>query len=168
MAEQSTPLPPRMQKIVEMFRQAEGRDKLELLLDYSASMPKVPKTFTGKRDDLEAVHECATPLFVYAERNEDGKMLYGFDVPEVSPTVRGFAAILGLGLKDATPEEVLRTPGDLFFRMGLHKVLTPQRLNGSAALLGHMKRLAVREMQPESVPNPPAPFPMVEGGGDLG
>jgi cysteine desulfuration protein SufE len=145
MTERATAIPPRMQKIVEMFRGAEGRDKLELLLDYSASMPKVPDEFKDRREDLEAVHECATPLFVHAEL-KDGKMAYSFDVPEVSPTVRGFAAILGLGLKDATPEQVLSTPGDIFFQMELHKVLTPQRLNGSAALLGHMKRLAVREM----------------------
>jgi sulfur transfer protein SufE len=36
--------------------------------------------------------------------------------------------------------------------MGLHKVLTPQRLNGSAALLGHMKRLAIREMEKRDEP----------------
>jgi cysteine desulfuration protein SufE len=143
---QPTTLPPRLEKIVEMFGKAEGRDKLELLLDYSASMPKVPDALKGKHEELEAVHECATPLFVHAEMH-DGKIAYGFDVPEVSPTVRGFAAILGLGLKDATPEQVLTTPGDIFFQMGLHKVLTPQRLNGSAALLGHMKRLAIREME---------------------
>ena len=150
--EESGTLTLQMQKIVAMFQGAEGRDKLELLLDYSASMPKVPATFTGARDDLEAVHECTTPLFVYAE-STDGKMLYGFDVPEVSPTVRGFAAILGLGLKGATPKEVLQTPGDVFFQMGLHKVLTPQRLNGSAALLGHMKRLALRELSPIEAQN---------------
>src|SRR3954454_24597695 len=142
MAEGQSTLPPQMQKIVTMFSGAEERDKLELLLDYSASMPKVPDAYKDRRDELEAVHECATPLFVHAELH-DGTMEYSFDVPEVSPTVRGFAAILGIGLKGATPEEVLRTPGDLFFQMGLHKVLTPQRLNGSAALLGHMKRLAL-------------------------
>jgi len=139
-------LPPRMQRIIQDFSGVEGRDKLELLLDYSASMPKVPEALRGKHEELEAVHECATPLFVHAELH-DGKMTYSFDVPEVSPTVRGFAAILGLGLKDATPEQVLTTPGDVFFQMGLHKVLTPQRLNGSAALLGHMKRLALRELE---------------------
>jgi cysteine desulfuration protein SufE len=146
MAEVQQTLPPRLEKIVEMFGKVEGRDKLELLLDYSASMPKVPDALKGKHEELEAVHECATPLFVHAEMH-DGKMAYAFDVPEVSPTVRGFAAILGLGLKDVTPEQVLTTPGDIFFQMGLHKVLTPQRLNGSAALLGHMKRLAIREME---------------------
>lgn len=146
MADTQTALPPQMEKIVRMFSGAEGRDKLELLLDYSASMPKVPEALRGKHEEMEAVHECATPLFVHAEM-KDGTIEYSFDVPEVSPTVRGFAAILGLGLKGATPEQVLTTPGDLFFQMGLHKVLTPQRLNGSAALLGHMKRLAVREME---------------------
>jgi cysteine desulfuration protein SufE len=146
MAEVQQTLPPRLEKIVEMFGKVEGRDKLELLLDYSASMPKVPDALKGKHEELEAVHECATPLFVHAEMH-DGKIAYAFDVPEVSPTVRGFAAILGLGLKDVTPEQVLTTPGDIFFQMGLHKVLTPQRLNGSAALLGHMKRLAIREME---------------------
>ena len=146
MAEVQPTLPPQMQKIVTMFSGAEGRDKLELLLDYSASMPKVPDALKGKHEEMEAVHECATPLFVHAEM-KDGAIEYSFDVPEVSPTVRGFAAILGLGLKGATPEQVLTTPGDIFFQMGLHKVLTPQRLNGSAALLGHMKRLAVREME---------------------
>jgi cysteine desulfuration protein SufE len=151
MAEVQQTLPPRLEKIVEMFGKVEGRDKLELLLDYSASMPKVPDALKGKHEELEAVHECATPLFVHAEMH-DGKMAYAFDVPEVSPTVRGFAAILGLGLKDVTPEQVLTTPGDIFFQMGLHKVLTPQRLNGSAALLGHMKRLAIREMEKRDEP----------------
>jgi len=146
MADAQSTLPPQMQKIVTMFQGVEGRDKLELLLDYSASMPKVPDALKGKHDELEAVHECTTPLFVHAEMH-DGTMAYAFEVPEVSPTVRGFAAILGLGLKGATPEQVLRTPGDVFFQMGLHKVLTPQRLNGSAALLGHMKRLALRELE---------------------
>lgn len=146
MAEVQTTLPPQMQRIVDMFSGAEGRDKLELLLDYSASMPSVPDALKGKHEEMEAVHECATPLFVHAEL-KDGTIEFTFDVPEVSPTVRGFAAILGLGLKGATLEQVLTTPGDIFFQMGLHKVLTPQRLNGSAALLGHMKRLAVREME---------------------
>ena len=47
MADVQPALPPRMAKIVEMFGKAEGRDKLELLLDYSASMPKVPDALKG-------------------------------------------------------------------------------------------------------------------------
>lgn len=32
-------LPPRLQKIVEEFGEAEGQEKLELLLEYSEKMP---------------------------------------------------------------------------------------------------------------------------------
>ena len=60
----------------------------------------------------------------------DGTIAYSFDVPEVSPTVRGFAAILGLGLKDATPEQVLTTPGDIFSRWACTKC---SRRNASTA-----------------------------------
>ncbi len=146
MSETQAVLPPRLQRIVAEFRGAEGRDKLDLLLDYAASMPNVSDALKRLPGELEAIHDCATPLFVHAECI-DGKMAYTFDVPEVSPTVRGFAAILGLGLTDATSEQVLLTPGDVFYHMGFHKVLTPQRMRGSAALLAHMKALALRESE---------------------
>lgn len=149
MSENRAAMPPRMQGIVEEFRAAEGRDKLDLLLDYSASMPEVSAAVRAQEGALIPVHECATPISVHAERH-GGAMEYTFDVPVAAPTVRGFAAILGLGLRGATPEQVLATPADLFFQMGMHKVLTPQRLNGSTALLGYMKRLAVAELTPET------------------
>jgi len=91
------------------------------------------------------VHECMTPVFVKAE-TRDNRMKFYFDVPEASPTVRGYASILGQGLDGATPEEVLRIPGDFYARMGLEKLLTHQRLNGFGAILAHIKRLALQEL----------------------
>jgi cysteine desulfuration protein SufE len=41
---------------------------------------------------------------------------------------------------------VLQVPGDFFYAMGLEQVLTHQRLNGLAAILAHMKRLALNRM----------------------
>jgi cysteine desulfuration protein SufE len=69
-------------------------------------------------------------------------MVYYFDVPPESPTVRGYAAILGEGLRGATPEQVANLPGDFFQDMGLHKVLSHQRLRGISAILAYLKRLA--------------------------
>jgi cysteine desulfuration protein SufE len=60
--------------------------------------------------------------------------------------VRGFATILAEGLDEATPEQVLGVPGDFYQQMDLHLVLTHQRLNGMAAILAHMKQLALREL----------------------
>jgi cysteine desulfuration protein SufE len=85
-----------------------------------------------------------TPVFIHAELNDD-RMSFFFDVPPESPTVRGFAEILRDGLENATAEEVIAVPNDFFIRMGLHQVLSHQRMNGISAILAHMKRLAVQE-----------------------
>jgi cysteine desulfuration protein SufE len=140
----STTVPPRLQEIMEEFSWAEGREKLELLLEYSEKMPPLPD-WLNRDTNMEQIHECMTPVFVHAE-NEDGGMRFYFDVPPESPTVRGYAAILGEGLQGATPEEVLAVPGSFFQTMGLHKVLTMQRLNGISAILAYIKRLATQQL----------------------
>ena len=87
-----------------------------------------------------------TPVFIQAE-DQDGKMIFHFDVPAESPTVRGYASIMKQGLDGTTPEAVLQIPGDFFYSMGLHEVLTHQRLNGMSAILAHKKQLAVNALE---------------------
>ena len=90
---------------------------------------------------MDEVHECMTPVFIFAEAN-DGKLLFFFDIPREAPTVRGFGAILQQGLDGSTREQVGAVPDDFYFQMGLQSVLSGQRLNGIAAILAHMKRVA--------------------------
>lgn len=137
-------IPPRLREIVEEFSWVEGQEKLELLLEYSERMSPLPD-WLNKETNMEQVHECMTPVFVHAEM-EDGGMIFYFDVPPESPTVRGYAAILGEGLRGATPEEVLQVPNNFFQEMGLHRVLTAQRLNGITAILAYLKRLAGQQI----------------------
>jgi cysteine desulfuration protein SufE len=144
MSEITENLPPKLAEIVEQFSWAEGREKLELLLEYSEKMPPLPD-WLDKDTDMEQIHECMTPVFVHAE-SQNGGMHYYFDVPPESPTVRGYAAILGEGLDGASPEEVIKVPAGFYQEMGLHKVLTTQRLNGIGAILAHIKRLASQEL----------------------
>ena len=144
MSETIEAIPPRLREIVEEFSWCEGQEKLELLLEYSKKMPPLPE-WLDKSTDMEQVHECMTPVFVYAEKH-DGRMTYHFDVPPESPTVRGFAAILAQGVAGATPEDVIRIPNDFYLQMGLQEVLSHQRMNGITAILAYMKRLAVKEM----------------------
>ncbi len=135
-------LPPRLAEIVDDFSLAEGREKLEMLLQFSDSLPPLPDWLKGKEGEMEEVPECMTPVSVAAEL-KDGGMVYHFIVPPESPTVRGYAAILAEGLRGVTPEQVLNLPGDFFLHMGLQQVLTSQRLNGMEALVAHVKRLAL-------------------------
>jgi cysteine desulfuration protein SufE len=135
-------LPERMQEIVADFAFCEGREKLELLLDYSERMPPLPAWLQEQHDGMDQVHECMTPVFVQSEM-QDGKMHFYFDVPPESPTVRGYAALLAEGLDGLSPQEILSVPNDFYLEMGLAEVLTHQRMNGISAILAHMKRLAV-------------------------
>ena len=144
MSDSTEALPPRLSQIVEDFSWVEGRDKLELLLEYSEKMPPLPD-WLNRETNMEQIHECMTPVFVHAEL-EDGGMHYYFDIPPESPTVRGYAAILGEGLQGVAPEDVLKVPGNFYIEMGLHKVLTTQRLNGIGAILAHIKRLATQAL----------------------
>jgi cysteine desulfuration protein SufE len=109
-------LPSRLQEIVEEFSWAEGREKLDLLLEYSERMPPLPD-WLNKDTNMEQIHECMTPVFVHAEI-EDGGMHYYFDVPPESPTVRGYATILAEGLAGQPPKDVLSVPNAFFQEMG--------------------------------------------------
>jgi len=143
-------VPPRLQAIVDDFSWLEGREKLELLLEYSENMPPLPERLRDKRGEMDQVHECMTPVFVYAETDGEGITFY-FDIPPESPTVRGYAAILAKGLKGTSPEGIIAIPNDFYLDMGLQHVLSHQRMNGIAAILAYMKRLAVRQLSQDQV-----------------
>jgi cysteine desulfuration protein SufE len=138
-------IPPRLEEIIENFEFCEGREKIELLLQYSENIQPLPERLSGSHDSMEQVQECMTPVFVNAEI-ENGKMHFYFDVPPESPTVRGFSAILAEGLDGLSPTEILNLPNNFTSRLGLESFLTPQRMNGFAATLAHLKRLAAQHL----------------------
>jgi cysteine desulfuration protein SufE len=138
-------MPARLLDIIEDFQACEGREKLELLLQFSEKLPPLPEGLRGRQDHMDKVEECMTPVFVHAEQTSGGMSFY-FDIPPESPTIRGFAALLNEGLDGASPEEILQVPADFYQEMGLHQVLTNQRLQGISAILAHIKQLALKEL----------------------
>ena len=135
-------LPPRLQAIVDEFQSAEGREKLDLLLDFAQSLPPLPQRWAG-HTDMDQVHECMSPVFVAAEQHGDDMQFY-FDVPPEAPTVRGYAALMAEGLNGCRAEEILAIPADFFYPMGLQQVISLQRMKGIGAILAHMKRLTLQ------------------------
>lgn len=138
-------IPPRLREIIEEFQDGDRNEKLELMLDYADRLPPLPDRLR-ERVVMEQVHECLSPVFVHGELEGEG-MVFHFDVPEEAPTTRGYASILAEGLRGITPREVLAVPGDFFQAMGLHQILSPQRLNGITAILAYMKRQALQQMR---------------------
>lgn len=142
MSERTGQLPSRLSEIVENFQWAEGREKLELLIEYADRLSPLPERFQADYASMHQVEECMTPVYVQSEQDDQGRLRFYFDVPPESPTVRGFAAIMTEGLENTLPEQVMAIPDHFFHEMGLDKVLTHQRLNGMSAILAYLKRLA--------------------------
>ncbi len=146
----TTHIPSALAEIIENFSFCEGREKLEYLLEFAEQMPALPERLSTNRDNMQEVHECMTPVFVHGEV-ENGQMVYWFDVPPESPTVRGFAVIMIQGVSgQATPEEVLKIPSDFYLGTGLQTVLSGQRMNGMSTFLNYMKHIAEQTQHPSS------------------
>ena len=138
------PLPPNLQEIVDDFSSMSREEKLETLIGYAETFPTLPDRFLDARDNMEAVPECMTPVFLIAEKQADGRINFFVDCPPQSPTVRGLAMILINGLNGSTLEEILAVPADFFLPMRLEEAISQQRLNGFVGVLAHMKQAAVK------------------------
>ncbi len=131
--------PPKLQEIINQFVDVEPRERLEYLLEYAMELPELPERLVVMRDQMEQVHECQTPVFLFTELSDAGVEFY-FDIPPESPTVRGYAAILQEGLYGASAAEILQTPEDVYMLLGLHEAITPQRLRGLHFLMVYIKK----------------------------
>lgn len=138
------PLPVKLQEIVDDFASMSREEKIETLIGYAESLPPLPEWLKGEREKMEPVPECMTPVFLFAEKRPDGGLIFHFDIPPQSPTVRGLACILASGLNGCQAEEVLSVPSDFFTPMKLEEAITRQRINGFMGVLAHMKHAATQ------------------------
>jgi cysteine desulfuration protein SufE len=140
-------LAPSLAAIAADFAELEPRDRLQLLLEFSAGLPDLPSRYADHPDLLEPVPECQSPVFLIAEVAVDepaAPVQVYFHAPPEAPTTRGFAGILAEGLEGMTAAEVLAVPADFSERLSLAEVVSPLRLRGLAAMLARVKR-QVRE-----------------------
>jgi cysteine desulfuration protein SufE len=140
-------LPPKLQEIVDDFASMTREEKVETLVAYSESLPPLPDRLKNARDKMDPVPECMTPVFLHGEKQADGGVMFFFDIPPQSPTVRGLACILASGLNGARPEEILSVPADFFLPMNLQEAISQQRINGFIGVLAHMKQTAVKLLE---------------------
>ena len=143
-------LPPKLQEIVDDFASMTREEKVETLVGYSESLSPLPDRLKDARDQMDPVPECMTPVFLHGEKEPDGGVMFYFDIPPQSPTVRGLASILASGLNGLNPEEILSVPADFFLPMNLQEAISQQRINGFIGVLAHMKQTAVKLLKTES------------------
>ena len=125
--------------IIEAFSSADYQETLEMLIDYSESLPDLPERFIQQRDEgLNRVHECETPVFIWVEVNNDRVDIFA-DVPPESPTVRGLVSILVSAFDGLLTTEVLDAPVDLLSQLGLAQKLGIRRVRGLSAVYSRIK-----------------------------
>ena len=129
----------KIEEIIEAFQDADYQETLAMLLDYSESLAPLPERYIEARDaGFNRVPECETPVFVWIEVN-DGLVQIHADVPEESPTVRGFVGILVDSFSGTTPEEVQSAPQNLVHHLGLDQKLGTRRMFGLSAVYNRIK-----------------------------
>ncbi|MBD7993889.1 SufE family protein [Arthrobacter sp. Sa2CUA1] len=140
----STPstVPAQLQEIVEDFQALSEPERLELLLEFSRSLPPLPARLADHPELLEQVVECQSPLFLTVEVGDAPEHLVElfFSAPPEAPTTRGFAGVLHEGLNGLPAEVILAVPADVPDRLGLTRAITPLRMRGMSAMLGRIKR----------------------------
>jgi len=119
-------------------------EKLETLIAYAESFPSPPEHIADVLNKMDPVPECMTPVRLVGEKNAGGGIIFHFDIPPQSPTVRGLASILSEGLNGLLPEDIIAVPADFYMPMNLQEAITQQRINGFAGVLAHMKQAAVK------------------------
>ncbi|MFM9197960.1 MAG: SufE family protein, partial [Planctomycetia bacterium] len=131
----------RLDAIIGEFAGLDGREKLELLLDFAAGLPPLPQEYQARKGTEDRrVRECQTPVFLWAEVDEDGVAKLVAEVAPEAPTVKGFGAILASAIAGRPATEAARIPEDVLVRMGLADVLGILRSRGLRAILFRVKR----------------------------
>lgn len=125
--------------IAAEFAEVPASDRLQLLLEFSQSLPKLPARYADHPELLEPVPECQSPIFLVTEVEGDVVHLF-FSAPAEAPTTRGFASILYEALDGESVDTVLTVPQDAALRLSLTDQVSPLRLNGMSGMLARIQR----------------------------
>lgn len=131
-------LPGSLGEIRDDFLALGVQDRLQLLLEFSESLPEVPDGIVPD-DAWERVTECQSPVFIHVDTEQSPPVIYA-TAPEQAPTTRGFASILVHGLRGLSPAEILSVPGDFPQSLGLNDAVSLLRLRGMAGMLARIQR----------------------------
>lgn len=130
----------KLDEFLSEFSDLDTEERLETLMDFGETLPPLGPEHIVLHDQGECrVQECQTPVFLHVAVNSGVVQLAAF-VPEKSPTVRGFVAMLVNGLNGVTPPEVLDIPDNMPERLELRAALGMTRFRGFMGIVAALKR----------------------------
>lgn len=136
----------KLDEYLDEFEGLDAEERLEVLMDFGHELPPLGAEHQTlqNRSDCQ-IQECQTPVYMHVEVDQ-GKVHLAAHVPEKSPTVRGFVAMLVNGLEGVACEDVLKIPDNMPERLGLRDVLGMTRFRGFTGIVAYIKR-QIRSLQ---------------------
>jgi cysteine desulfuration protein SufE len=126
--------------LIEDFALLRESERLDLLLEFSESLPELPARYSDHPELLERVEECQSPIFLFVEIDENDCARLFFSAPPEAPTTRGFASLLFSVIDGLTVQQALEFDIDFPSKLSLQKVVSPLRLRGMIGILSRIKR----------------------------
>lgn len=116
------------------------QERLAAIVSRRSALPSIPPE---ERIEALLVRGCQSRVWIDgAVDPASGRCR--FRVEAESAMVRGLVTILCEIYDDATPEEIAAVEPELFEKLGIAANLSPTRLNGIAAVRGHLAAFAGR------------------------
>ena len=138
MSSAATPLPAKLERIVERFkRRSDPKQRYKQLLWYGSKLSEMPE---ADKTPENKVNGCVSQVYITADL-EDGKVSYRGDSD--AQLVKGLVALLIEGLNGSTPETILQLTPDFIAETGIVASLTPSRANGFYNIFQTMKKKAL-------------------------
>lgn len=125
--------------VAEDFNLTPERERLQLLLEFSESLPELAERFGEHPELMERVEECQSPVFIAVDGDASRVNLH-FSAPRESPTTRGFASVLSSALNGQSAADILALSDDFPSELGLDKLISPLRVRGMRGMLFRIKR----------------------------
>ena len=139
-----------MAEIVEEFSAVPERERLQLLLEFSRSLPELPQRYAEHPELMHPVPECQSPVFLVTEvadaSDPQRTVNLFFSAPPEAPTTRGFASILREGLDGVPAEQIVDLPEDVSSRLGLDRAVSPLRMRGMLGMISRIKATVRAEL----------------------
>jgi len=137
----------KLEELLAEFSGTDPEEALETLIDFSETLPPLSQARSAVALPADCrIQECQTPVYLWIDLVAD-KVRLEASVPEKSPTVRGFVALLVEGLSGASPTEVAEVSDDLLPRLGLSETLGMTRRQGFRGILQRIKRETALKQQ---------------------
>lgn len=130
----------KLDEFLAEFEGTEPEEALEILMEFGDRLPALSAVRQGERNSPGCrVQECQTPVSLWVDVVGDRVQIEA-DVPEQSPTVRGFVAMLVEGVSGSSRDDVLSLPDNLLPKLGLQETLGMTRQRGFQGIVGRIKR----------------------------